>query len=329
MPLVGTGLFPALYQTVDHLAEMVELSLQAFNPDVQDKVVSALTKRKQQARAIHSLKEGSKTVKVLSTHLDDLKSSANAMQRNMTYTNKSHTDLIEQLDHVSGDLDHALERLRHSEAEKLSLSSDMQAARAQIADLEASQRTTEATLLEREAALETAQFSLTEVDNVINRLEQEATTLRQSTAEAEERAAQATGVLDEIKGEADKAVAQADKHREVISKLTADNLVFVMQLKQAEAELATANKERASLKLAVEQQKGPWFDTVRAGIESRVREALQRVEVLEKQLEVQQRQHQDALQAVQQVRAPLKKQLSTTMPHLIAPKPASLEHSVD
>lgn len=84
---------------------------------------------------------------------------------------------------------------------------------------------------------------------------------------------------------------------QVISKLTADNLVFVMQLRSCEEELAAANKERAALKLAVEQQKGPWFESVRAGIEKRVREALQRAEQLEKQLAVQEAQHKDAMQA--------------------------------
>lgn len=50
---------------------------------------------------------------------------------------------------------------------------------------------------------------------------------------------------------------------QVVAKLTADNLMFLMQLKKAEADLATANQERAQLRLAAEQQRGPWFDQVR------------------------------------------------------------------
>jgi hypothetical protein len=53
---------------------------------------------------------------------------------------------------------------------------------------------------------------------------------------------------------------------QVVAKLTADNLVFLMQLKKAEADLAAANKERAALKLAAEQQRGPWFDQVEGGL---------------------------------------------------------------
>lgn len=49
---------------------------------------------------------------------------------------------------------------------------------------------------------------------------------------------------------------------QMVAKLTADNLVFLMQLKKAEADLAAANQEKAALKLAVERQRGPWFDQV-------------------------------------------------------------------
>ena len=52
-----------------------------------------------------------------------------------------------------------------------------------------------------------------------------------------------------------------------MAKLTADNLVFLMNLKKAEADLAAANQERASLKLAAEKQRGPWFDEVSRVVE--------------------------------------------------------------
>lgn len=51
---------------------------------------------------------------------------------------------------------------------------------------------------------------------------------------------------------------------QVVAKLTADNLMFLMGLKKAEADLAAANQDRAQLRLAVEKQRGPWFDEVRA-----------------------------------------------------------------
>jgi hypothetical protein len=61
--VMSTGLFPALYKTVELLTDMTESSLLAFNPESSEKLVSALTKRKQQARAVELLKDGSKLIK--------------------------------------------------------------------------------------------------------------------------------------------------------------------------------------------------------------------------------------------------------------------------
>ena len=47
---------------------------------------------------------------------------------------------------------------------------------------------------------------------------------------------------------------------QVVAKLTADNLMFLMQLKKAEADLAATKQENTQLKMAVEKQRGPWFD---------------------------------------------------------------------
>jgi hypothetical protein len=50
---------------------------------------------------------------------------------------------------------------------------------------------------------------------------------------------------------------------QVVARLTADNLVFMAQLKAAEAAAAAAAAERDELRLALEQHKGPWMDEVR------------------------------------------------------------------
>lgn len=49
---------------------------------------------------------------------------------------------------------------------------------------------------------------------------------------------------------------------QVVAKLTADNLMFLMSLKKVQAELQECQQERDQLRLAVEQQRGPWFDQV-------------------------------------------------------------------
>ncbi|KXZ51070.1 hypothetical protein GPECTOR_14g55 [Gonium pectorale] len=105
------------------------------------------------------------------------------------------------------------------------------------------------------------------------------------------------------------ATAQFTVH-EVVAKLTADNLVFLMQLKKAEADLAAANQERSQLRLAAERQRGPWFDQVRAGVEERVRQALQRSEELEAQLQRREVEHARQLQDMETVRQQLEEELA-------------------
>lgn len=62
--------------------------------------------------------------------------------------------------------------------------------------------------------------------------------------------------------EALQAKAMAERHQEMVASLTADNLMFVMRLKQCEGELLSTGQERDELRLAVDEQKGPWFDEV-------------------------------------------------------------------
>jgi chromosome segregation ATPase len=75
-----------------------------------------------------------------------------------------------------------------------------------------------------------------------------------------------------------------DDHQ-VVAKLTADNLMFLMSLKKTQGDLQECEQERDQLRLEVEQQRGPWFDQVRAGVEERVKKAMQRADHLEAELE--------------------------------------------
>ncbi len=65
-----------------------------------------------------------------------------------------------------------------------------------------------------------------------------------------------------LQTEAAKAKAVAERHQEMVASLTADNLVFLMRLKRCEGDLASAIQERDELRLAVEEQRGPWFEEV-------------------------------------------------------------------
>jgi len=50
----------------------------------------------------------------------------------------------------------------------------------------------------------------------------------------------------------------------VVAKLTADNLMFVMRLNKAEREVSELIRDKEELKRGLEEQEGPWFDTVLA-----------------------------------------------------------------
>ena len=54
----------------------------------------------------------------------------------------------------------------------------------------------------------------------------------------------------------------AARHQEAVAGVTADNVVFLMRLQRCEAELASATAARNELRLAAEEQRGPWFDEV-------------------------------------------------------------------
>lgn len=72
----------------------------------------------------------------------------------------------------------------------------------------------------------------------------------------------AQDLVEGLRSEAAKARAMAERHQEMVASLTADNLMFVMRLKHCEGELLSAGQERDELRLAVDEQKGPWFDEV-------------------------------------------------------------------
>ncbi|KAK9861632.1 hypothetical protein WJX84_002785 [Apatococcus fuscideae] len=63
-----------------------------------------------------------------------------------------------------------------------------------------------------------------------------------------------------MRKEAGRWQATAVRHQEAVAGVTADNVVFLMRLQRCEAELASATASRDELRLAAEEQRGPWFD---------------------------------------------------------------------
>ena len=81
----------------------------------------------------------------------------------------------------------------------------------------------------------------------------------------------ASSRVEGLQTEAAKAKAVAERHQEMVASLTADNLVFLMRLKRCEGDLGSAVQERDELRLAVEEQRGPWFEEVANSVDLFVR----------------------------------------------------------
>ncbi|KAK9814128.1 hypothetical protein WJX72_001015 [[Myrmecia] bisecta] len=143
-------------------------------------------------------------------------------------------------------------------------------------------------------------------------LAEETAQLRSTTGAAVSLQQEATGALGSARAAAEKASTAAQRHQAAVAALTADNLVFLMRLKRCEAELSAAVRERDVLRLAVEEQRGPWLDDVRAGVEEKVGAALRRVEELEVQLEAAHAAHTAAAERAAEERAELEEFLQTS-----------------
>ncbi|GLC36974.1 hypothetical protein PLESTB_000172500 [Pleodorina starrii] len=303
-----------LFGIVNGLSETVGLALQAFTPS-DDKAVSAITKKRLALRSIHGLKQSQNGIETLLEHLKALQAASQTWQRSMMYASKSHQELMEQIESTTEELHKNNERLRAVEAQRLAAVREAESLKARAEQQEAVLKEARSNLKHKEEELETLLFSVHELQSSSSVAHQNLDRVRQAAAEADERARAAAAALDDAKAEAAKAQGLAERHQQVVAKLTADNLVFLMQLKKAEADLAAANQERAQLRLAAEQQRGPWFDQVRAGVEERVRQAMQHSQELEVRMERREAEHGARMEAMQAQQSKLEEQLNAARQH--------------
>eukprot|EP00798_Chlamydomonas_sp_ICE-L_P018915 gene18915-25475_t len=277
-----------LFGTAQGLEETVDLALQAFAPDPPDK-------KRLLIKALQGLKEGKSGIQLLMEHLTALQAASNQWQSSMMYASKSHTELMEQMEDTSRELHITSERLRGVEAERIVAVREAEGLRANTSALEGERKALQSALKQRDEELENAHFSLAEVHATMASMQEVSDRQATDAAASEDRTAGAIAALDSIKMEACKATSNAERHQEVVARLTADNLMFLLNLKKAEADLAAANQERSQLRLAAEEQRGPWFDQVRAGVEERVKLAMRKADALEEELSQSRAQHKSEL----------------------------------
>ena len=73
---------------------------------------------------------------------------------------------------------------------------------------------------------------------------------------------EATVQLGSARDRVERARQSSGRHQQGLAKLTADNVVLVLRLRQCEAGLAAATAERDTLKLEISEKRGPWFEEV-------------------------------------------------------------------
>eukprot|EP00210_Caulerpa_lentillifera_P005463 g5224.t1 len=89
---------------------------------------------------------------------------------------------------------------------------------------------------------------------------------------------------------------EIQKHQsEVIAKLTADNLVQMIKLKEQNAMLMSYKADLEAMKQEMETKKTPWFEEIRSNIELRVKESFERSEELRTALETSQTEHEEQI----------------------------------
>ncbi|GFH15904.1 phosphotyrosyl phosphatase activator [Haematococcus lacustris] len=313
-----------LFSTVSTLAENIELCLQTFTPDSsigEQKAVSAITKKRLLVKALQGLRQSKDGVQVLSEHLQALQAASQQWQKTMVFASKSHEELMEQLESTNRDLFLTTERMRTVEAQRSVAVKEADTQRHLLQQLEAERKALQGALNQRyvhsaswrssvedrahqkeegNEELDTAQFRQAELQAQVSSLLSRSEAAHASASDAEVARDRAIAALDGVRAEAAKAAANAERHQETVAKLTGDNLVFLMNLKKAEADLSAAKQECAHYKLAAEKQRGPWFDEVRANVEERVRHAMTRARALEQELESVRQQHSQELQVAEQ-----------------------------
>ena len=218
--------------------------------------VSGTTRRKNASRASLKLREARSTFNGFAAGFDELRRHSAALAAALHRSETSAGTVTEQLASTAGYAEETTNRLRKTAREK------------EVAEMTA--REAKSALQAALARIEVLEKEQRDVDGYEARLE-EADYARANFAKALERA--------------EKAETSAARHKEGVAKLTADNMVFLMRLKETETEIAALRKETADARIELEAKRGAWFDRARKDVERVVQRAIKRAEEADTALE--------------------------------------------
>ena len=222
----------------------------------QSSHVSGATRKKRLSRAALKLRNARYELQNVSTSFDELREFATATQAALFRAQTAEHGVIEKLQSTAGYAEETTARLKqtsqaHKQAQMTAkqLGEALDAANAHIGDL--TQR------------LLVAESEASEVRN------------------ARVLAARAQSAIEE----SEKNSVNNSRHKEAVAKLTADNMVFLMRLKESEVEARDAKAEADSMRLELEESRGQWFDRARKDVERVVQNAMKRAESADAALE--------------------------------------------
>jgi hypothetical protein len=214
--------------------------------------VSNATRKKRVTRAASKIRMARNELRGLQSAFDELRDFATATQAALFRARRTENDLRS----TAGYAEETTARLKrtsqaHKQAQMTAkqLGEALDAANAHIADLSAKLRSAEAQASEVFEARAIRERALTALERV------------------------------------DKAESANVRHKEAVAKLTADNMVFLMRLKESETELRDARAEADSMRLELEESRGAWFDKARRDVERVVQNAMRRAESADAALE--------------------------------------------
>jgi len=218
--------------------------------------VSGTTRKKLQSRAAVKVTAARVRLRELTAAFDGARNYANALSAALSTSESAQSGVVRQLQSTAGYAEETTARLRQTSA---------------------AHRRAEMTAKQLGEALDAANAHIADVSSRLETKTREAA----EVARARELAAKSEDALER----AERAEESAAKHKEAVAKLTADNMVFLMRLKESETELAAARAEADEMRGEIEDSRGTWFDRARKDVERVVQRAMRRAEEADAALE--------------------------------------------
>ena len=218
--------------------------------------VSGTTRKKLQSRAAVKVTAARVRLRELTAAFDGARNYANALSAALSTSESAQSGVVRQLQSTAGYAEETTARLRQTSA---------------------AHRRAEMTAKQLGEALDAANAHIADVSSRLEIKTREAA----EVVRARELAAKSEDALER----AERAEESAAKHKEAVAKLTADNMVFLMRLKESETELAAARAEADEMRGEIEDSRGTWFDRARKDVERVVQRAMRRAEEADAALE--------------------------------------------